>query len=98
MEAKRYRPWSSATAYMVWEERNCVSCTQYSDDAEKCPLMLDLAMGAISDGMISEETARGIGLIDEHGERIDQLCPWRCPAYEADEAWIAEQKAKHGTP
>lgn len=86
MEAKRYRPFGNGTSYMIWEEYNCARCTQYSDDASKCPFMDDLAWGAIGDGMVSEETAIGIGLIDEHGNRLDKMCPWRCPAFELDKA------------
>ena len=62
---KTFRPFSNGTEFMVWCGNNCEQCKKANMKAtereDTCPMEYDIAIAAVSDGLIPIESAERIG-------------------------------------
>ena len=69
MSEQRYRPFSNGTDFAYWYAANCARCakcnpTKTTADEPGCTMEMELALGSVSSGEVSMETARRCGLDD----------------------------------
>jgi len=66
---KTITPFSNGTEYMIWQDRNCMSCKQYEHESSerskaKCKFAYDIDFATVTDGKIPLNTAKWIGYND----------------------------------
>jgi len=73
MKVKQYRPFSNATEFMMWQDKNCYKCKKYESESKSeaeagCKLAFNLDLSSVLDGTIPEWVADEIGTTDKHSQ------------------------------
>lgn len=85
MGNEKMSPFSNGSQFEDWCASNCDRCQKQG----KCPIEGDLFIAFFGDGMVSEETARRMGRLDNNGKYV-----WPCTEVEWTEAWKASVLAR----
>lgn len=78
MSDKKMSPFSNGLQFDDWCASNCDRCQKQG----KCPIEGDLLIAFFDDGLVSEETARRMGRLDNGGKYN-----WPCGEVEWTETW-----------